>query len=259
MNDILSAEELLSQIKYSLEKKRPLSIVRYGDGEAIMLNGFNDTSSLKMILKRQLGYIPSIDQAEEMRENLIKAYLECDIIGLPVTNEAPKNDQDYWSRAQKLLKENVDMDILNKKSLVSIDTHSHFLDKDYYTQLLTGLDTLNYVSCRDLDKEFKERFGIRVVNKFIISPEVKFDNTYEGDRHYPTQFNQIQKWMDRAINCEGSLCLTGAGVVGKIYNNWFRDRGGVAFDIGSIFDSWTGKCTRGPERGLNAIDNTYKL
>lgn len=254
--NIISTEDILKKIQISLAEKKPLSIARYGDGEAIVLNGFKDLDAFKAVMKRQLGFIPPIDHAEEIIDNLIKAYRDCDVIGLPVTNKAPLNDKDYWSRAVEILKYYVDIE---KKDLISIDTHSFFLDKDYYSQLLTGLDTLNYISCRDLDEQFKSKYGIKTVNKFIIAPESKFTSGYVGEKHYPNQFNQIQKWMDRAINCEGALCLTGAGVIGKIYNNWFRDRGGVAMDIGSVFDSWAGFATRGPNRGLNAIDLQHKL
>jgi hypothetical protein len=61
------------------------------------------------------------------------------------------------------------------------------------------------------------------------------------------------------IDCNNSLCLVGAGVVGKIYNIWFKRRGGVSLDIGSIFDLWAGRKTRGKDRGIDVIDNTYKL
>lgn len=256
----LSTETLLELIKKSLKHKQPLSIIRYGDGEAIVLNGFKDTSSFKMVLKRQLGYIPRIDHAEEITRNLIEAYNGCDIIGIPLVAKAFKDEKDYWSRAVDILKEEVKETLLEEKGVVSIDCHSHFLDKDYYTQLLTDLDTLNYISCRDLDEQFKKKFNIKRVNRFAIPPEAKFSaNVDLKNRHYPDQFNTIQRWMDRAISCEGSLCLTGAGFVGKIYNNWFRDRGGVAMDVGSVFDSWAGLVTRGSGRGVGVIDNKYKL
>ena len=253
---ILDTEDILKTVKNSLENKKPLSIVRCGDGEAIVLNGFKDLPSLKAVYKRQFGFIPPIDHSEEIRENLISAYKNCDIIGIPLKES---KNEDYWSKVKDILKENTHENILEEKFTASIDLHSHLLDKDHYTKLLEGLDTLNYISCRNLDAEFKNLFNIRTVNRFTIAPEVKFTSGYNGEKHYPYQFNQIRKWMDRAINCEGSLCLTGAGVVGKIYNNWFRDRGGVAIDIGSIFDSWAGLSTRGSERGLDVKDDKYKL
>lgn len=259
MRPVLSTEELLATLKKHLQNKIPLSIIRYGDGEAITLNGFKDVESYKMVLKRQLGFCPTIEEGEEIRQNLIEAYKGCDIIGLSLTDKEKGNEKDYWARSKQILKENVQSNILEKKDLVSIDCHSHFLDKDYYKDLMTDLKVVNYISCRNLDEEIKNTFNVKQVNSYIISPEKKFSSGYEGPNHYPEQFIHIKKWMERAVPCEGNLCLVGAGFIGKIYNNWFRDLGGVSIDIGSIFDSWAGKATRGPNRGLDKEDNTYKL
>jgi hypothetical protein len=58
---------------------------------------------------------------------------------------------------------------------------------------------------------------------------------------------------------DGNICLVGAGFIGKIYVNWFKERGGVAMDIGAVMDLWAGKATRGPLRGTDAENLTYKL
>jgi UDP-N-acetyl-D-mannosaminuronic acid transferase (WecB/TagA/CpsF family) len=59
----------------------------------------------------------------------------------------------------------------------------------------------------------------------------------------------------------GSLLFVGAGIFGKIYCNWWRDRGGVAMDVGGVMDIWSGKITRGPDKGLDKDDpdTRYKL
>ena len=94
MRPILSTEELLSTLKKHLQNKQPLSLIRYGDGEAITLNGFKDVESYKMVLKRQLGSCPTIEEAEEIRENLIKAYKECDILGLSLVDKGKGDEKD---------------------------------------------------------------------------------------------------------------------------------------------------------------------
>lgn len=259
MNNIISSDDLLITIKNHLKYNKPLSLIRYGDGEAITLNGFKDAKSYNSILKRQLGFSPPIDHAEEIRKNLIEAYSNCDIIGVPTTNKTPDGQEDYWSMSTEILRHNVDENILENKDLVSIDCHSHFLDKNYYHDLMTDMKVVNYISCRNLDEEIKKAFNVKQVNSYIIAPESKFTSGYEGPNHYPEQFIHIKKWMERAVPCEGNLCLVGAGFVGKIYNNWFRDFGGISMDIGSVFDSFAGKATRGVGRGLDAVDNTYKL
>lgn len=253
---MLDDEELLETIKASLITKNPLSIVRYGDGEAVILNGFKDTNTFKSILKRQLGYIPAIDEAEQIRENLISAYTNCDIIGVP-SEKIAEHARGYWGKSLAIFNENIHTE--TPKLITSIDAHSHFLDKNYYKELMQDVEVVNYISCRNIDEGIKRAFNVKRVNSYIIAPEMKFDNSYTGPKHYPEQFNRIKKWMEKAVPVEGNLCLVGAGFVGKIYNNWFKELGGVSFDIGSIFDSWAGLVTRGPERGTNVFDETYKL
>lgn len=254
---IIESDDLLEILQYKLQTKEPLSLIRYGDGEAIILTGFKDMKALNFVYRRQFGYLPAIDHAEEIRENLIQAYSECDIIGIP-TRDSFTSPDSYWVKAKNILLHNVSPDILETKRLCSIDVHSHFLDKGHYKTLMQGQDTICYISCRNIDKEIKEAFDIKNVYSYQIAPEAKFTSGYKGEKHYPDQFNEIKKWMTR-VPVEGNLCLVGAGVVGKVYCNWFRNMGGIGFDIGSIFDSWAGYATRGTGRGLNAVDNTFKL
>ena len=56
----------------------------------------------------------------------------------------------------------------------------------------------------------------------------------------------------------GKLCLYGAGLAGKDLGLYFKQSGGVAFDIGSIFDHWIGKQTRGKGKGRNGCANIFQ-
>ena len=254
----LTMDKVFERLINCLNEKDPLSIVRYGDGEAMVLNGFNDPGSLHFILRKLLGHIPAHNEITSIRQNLIQAYREADIIGIPVINRHMNDPNSYWHRSGSILNTAVGAEYLAKKEITNIDVHSHFLDKGYYDQLLTGIDTLCYISCRQLDEAFKRRYRIKNVYSFIIAPEMYYTSGYDGPPHFPDQYNEIKKWVT-TIPVKGNLCLVGAGVVGKIYNNWFRDHGGISMDIGSIFDSFAGKRTRGQGRGMDVIDETYKL
>lgn len=254
----LTMDGLFGHIGGCLHSKKPLSVIRYGDGEAMVLNAFNDTTSLNFILKKLLGHVPPFSDVVSIRANLIQAYREADIIGVPVQNRHMADPNSYWYKSKGILVDAVGAHYLSKKDITNIDVHSHFLDKGYYDQLLNGIDTLCYISCRQLDEAFKRRYGINNVHSFIIAPEMYYTSGYEGLPHFPDQYEQIKEWI-KTIPVKGNLCLVGAGVVGKIYNNWFRDQGGISMDIGSIFDSWFGRLTRGKGRGADVIDETYKL
>jgi len=219
-----------------LTKKEPISIIRYGDGEAGVLNGLCDPENYNRILRRQLGDGVSFQDAIKIRENLIEAFEGCDIVGMPYDK---KGKGEYWDAAFDIYKQN----IIAQHEHCHIDIHYHLLEHNLYDDLFKHFKKVNYISCRDVDFESKGLVSAR----FPIAPEAMF-TTYKGKKHYPDQFIRIKDWI-KSVTEPGDLCLVGAGIVGKIYCNWFRDCGGVAIDLGSIFDDWTGHVTRGKNRG----------
>lgn len=228
----------------------PMSVIRCGDGEAMLLAG--DDSKVEWLMKRQLGYVPSPEHIEQIRLNLITSYKEADIIGLPFGKRPGLSD--YWYKCYEILSGHIDMTL---KKTTSIDFHTDWLVSGYYDKLLTDLDSLCYISCRSLDERFKQRYGIKNVYSFIIAPEAKFTSGYDGEVHYPNQFKMLMQFVKTVP--AGTLCLVGAGVIGKIYNVWLKEAGCLSIDIGCVFDHWAGKLTRGVDRGLDKEDKTYEL
>ena len=242
---ILSTQEVFEV----LQKGYPVAVVRAGDGENIVLNGFADHVNFAAVMKRQLGFYPPIDHCQQIIDNLKEAYKGADIIGIPMHKNLDALNH-HWQGVS----DNVNQYAVTDKRC-SIDVCYDMLYEGLLTEWLKEKRVINYISCRTLP--FERRWGTSQVNHFKIAPECKF-TTYQGEPHYPDQFNRIHRWMDKCA-VEGNPCLVGAGVIGKLYVNWFRDRGGVAIDIGAVFDLWAGKATRGPKRGLDAVDETYRL
>lgn len=242
-----------------LRGKEPVSIVRCGDGEGIILNAFSSVQALDLantaVLKRQLGFEPPISHIKEIRDNLVSCYKNADIIGIP--NHTQETNS-HWRKTIGILYNNVPE--AENKAKCDIDVAYQMLEDDSYQRLLMNRKRLYYISCRDLDEGFKNRYNIAYTNRFHIPPEKKFTTDDDPVPHYPDYFNKVQKWMDHFNKeQEPHLLLVGAGVIGKIYCNWWRDRGGIAMDVGGVMDSWYGRVTRGPERGLDKEDETYKL
>ncbi len=258
MKEIVPVQTACQRILERISNNNPFSLVRYGDGEAMVLNGLADEGSFDYVLNRQLGYIPAAWDKANIRANLILAYSNCDIIGVPTGNRFMEDPETFWARAANILGSSLGPAILEKKELTSIDIHSYMLESGFFEELLFERPVLCYISCRNLDDQLKAKYRIGEIHSFIIAPEIKFTSGYNGDVHYPTQFGQIREWIEK-IPVKGSVCLVGAGVIGKIYTNWFRNLGGFAIDIGSCFDSWAGKVTRGPDRGIDVEDLTFKL
>jgi glycosyltransferase GT-like protein len=255
---ILTREQIVDR----LLQPEPVSIVRLGDGESILLNAMHSIGAFRTaseaVLRRQMGVDPTVKQVEEIRANLIETYTHCDILGVPMHKHLSKLSS-HWTKVAEVLKENVPK---HTDKFCDIDVAYQMLDDGSYDRLLLNRPILNYISCRDLDRGFKHQWKVERVNKFTIAPEAKFTSGYNGDSHYPTQFNKIPRWLDViADRHPGTLLLVGAGVIGKIYCNWWRDRGGVAMDVGAVMDIFYGKVTRGPDRGMDKDDPDpkYKL
>lgn len=248
----LSAHDILN----TLQVGRPVSIIRSGDGEKIVLESHLGIEQyrlcIKSVMERQLGYEPTMTEVEQIRNNLITAYKGADIVGLPMQSNLDSLNK-HWRGVADVVKP-----LCTTHKFTSTDVAYDMLYAGLFDQWLSGRKYVNYIGCRDIDEGLRSKYNIRVVNSYIIAPEAKFTSGYTGKKHYPDQFNEMEWWMN-AAPCEGMPCLVGAGVIGKIYCNWFRDRGGVALDIGAVADLWAGYSTRGSKRGLDVKDEMYKL
>lgn len=231
-----------------LEKKlaisEPYALIRIGDGEGFFLK--NEIEKIKFVCERQFGCVPK--NWPIIRDNLIQACCQADMIGIPTERHLEKNPG--WKIARDFVYE------LNN-NFCSIDIHVDMLVNGWLEEFLKEQKEIFYISGRDLDYEFKQ-LGIEKVESFIITPELKFESNKKQVSHFPDQYYKVKQWIS-TLDCSGKLCLVGAGVAGKIYNIWFKRRGGVSIDIGCVFDLWVGRKTRGQGRGIDVIDNTYKL
>lgn len=239
-----------------LLKSEPISIVRIGDGESICLDALRSIETLdlcvKAVLVRQMGYEPSLKDVKAIRSNLISCYENADIIGIP---QHTQKTNSHWGKVLSNLEQYAP---LHPKKYCSTDIGYDFLNAGYFNDLLQNRERLAYIGCRNLEAKLSKTYNIKTVSGYHTAPEAKFTSGYDGDVHYPTQFNKASRWMD--VVCKpGDLLLVGAGVIGKIYCNWWRDRGGIAFDVGSIMDEWHGVITRGSERGLDKVNNDSKF
>ncbi len=240
-----------SEIFELLKQPTPLSIVRVGDAEGIVLSMYDGQDwfdfGCRDVFYAHTGYMPSREEAIAVRDNLIDALTHADILGLP---KFGAKQTKYW----QMIRPAIEKYVPNcSDKWCNIDIHLEFLEGGLFKPLIDHYGSLNYISCRNLD----DKFGVPV-NSFITAPEWKFTPGYTGPRQYPDQYNEIIKWMG-TLDAKNNLLLYGSGVIGKQYGNWWRDKGGIAFDIGSVFDSWAGKVTRGEGRGADVEGGDYKL
>jgi len=254
----LTTNDVYKRLSQALELELSYSLLRIGDGEAILLSGFDDRARLNKFFIKQFGYILEDKHVEEIINNLIEAYENCSLIGIPTKLHTEKIGG-YWKKASELLKEKV-KSIKDRVEYCSIDVHTDMLKAGCLDELLKQVDSVYYISCRDLNEGFKRKYpNIKNVHSYIIAPESVYTPDYVGKKHYPEQFNEIKEWINSLDNLSGKLCIIGAGCIGKIYSNWFANKGAVSVDLGNVLDLWYGKITRGPQRGAQSFNDLYKL
>ncbi len=251
---MIESKNLYEIIESHLHDGTPFSFVRYGDGEAMFLNQEINKRDAEYVTKRQWNYTPLDVELSSIKSQMIQAYRNADIVGLPTERHLQR--QDTWGESMTIFNRVVGQQVQR----ASIDACYEMLTAGLLTELLQGREALNYISCRDLTDKFKEKFNIGQIGYCIVAPEMKFTGSYNGERHYPEQFNQLKNFFEtETFGVKGQLHLVGAGILGKIYCDWIKQSGGIAVDIGGVFDHWAGLKTRGKGRGVDVEDLEYKL
>lgn len=236
-------------------KGKSFALTRLGDGEARILNYFNDKKAAEYSLIKHTGKIPPESDIIQIRNNLIDAYNNSDVIGVPVEQHLRTKDK-YWCEAKDLMFKYAPGSEF--ADLCSINIHSEWLKYDIFENLLSFRDDVYIVTGRNVAEGLKKAYNIKNVHQFLISPQYKYEVIKKENKHFPEQFNQIKEWIAK-MDLKGHICLVGAGFTGKIYSQWFKQSGGIGIDIGHVFDAWAGLVTRGRNKGAGKTQNTYKL
>jgi hypothetical protein len=114
-------------------------------------------------------------------------------------------------------------------------------------RVIRSAGAVSVISClQEIPALVTERFGITDV-EFHRIPGEKGSSRVLGEAavagsHYPEVFNQLNAQLSKPHN--GRLFLIAGGLLGKIYAATVRRHGGIALDVGSLVDAWTGHATR---------------
>jgi hypothetical protein len=93
-------------------------------------------------------------------------------------------------------------------------------------------DYCGVISARNLELPVKEAFNIERVELFEVPGCRIAPNGMNAKlSHYPERFNELKRALKVPLN--GAPFLIGAGLFGKTYCHWIKERGGIALDVGS--------------------------
>lgn len=246
------SSHLLEKLIEARDNKKPFSMVRYGDGEGRILGYplyYNDQEITHQVLTYQYGtaVIPLLKNKYQdnfifkgimdLKYGIIEAARNADIIGLPswlhfrYMDEKNKNAM----LAQSLCHLELER-FLGEKDIFDHYIFRKFQMDNYFNDLLNGVDFLGVVSHSNINELLQEKFNINEVIHYKIAGHQSFMK--DNEPQYPDAY--LRLISEIKVPYEGAMFIVAAGYLGKIYCNEIKKKGGMAIDIGAIFDAWTG-------------------
>lgn len=237
---MINYDKFLELVVNTVNTKTPFCHVRYGDGEGIVA-GYPEHVSRDKALQRWhkwIGKIPVSDECMLALSKRLKSLIkDVDILGLPCKRHMKMDSN--WRNVVKHIPAK------DAKHTCCMDWIVEMQYKGDFAKILTGQEKIYCVTCRNVENKLKKRYGIKEIETFYLKPQARPNM---GDKHcliphYPDRFNQFFPWLE-GLKLNGEIFLVGAGGLGKVYCHEIKKAGGIALDIGSVFDGWVGLGTR---------------
>lgn len=232
----LTAFEVYLYIREKVRSQTPASVIRLGDGEGAVL-GYPTITNRQDVDRSLLIWLrtKAVPEADVLAlvDALKHAVANADIVGLPRTKQIEQAGFHLWRAVQE------SVDGLGLLSPSTLETHTalHRLLQHalLYRPILKGSPFLGIISCRPIAAALRELFDIGEVRWYGVQGELDATGPVQQP-HYPDGFHELKHTL--TVPFPGAVFLVGAGAFGKVYCQWIKERGGIAIDIGSIFDSW---------------------
>lgn len=234
----------------AISQRTPLSVLRMGDGEMLVARG--NGSRLRDFFERQLGFALSDEERVDAQDCMQRAVLRADVLGLPTEVHCKLHPLwsvlfDYYEGLRQ-----AHPDEWGDKRYCSINCHLNMMRNGALSDVLRAASRVVVVSSRDVKDRLTARFtNITHVEQYSIPGEQVYEVEKNKGRDTLDLIHHIAQEL-RAKPRDGELLIFGAGFVGKRLGADFATAGGVALDIGSVFDFWVGKITRGPNKGAES-------
>jgi hypothetical protein len=255
------AEALAAAVVSALDEKRGFSMIRIGDGEGRVLGyplHFTDQEILSQILHYQfgpesMGLVKAAHPDDwvaaamgPLQKMLTDSVRNADALGLPVAENMseralqrePFGALGYAAGlvAAAALAAGVPAAMRFGVNVFQLAAAR----PGFFREIAHAARAVHLVGPWDLAEPFAESVGLEAVHHIRVPGHY----TWRGNKglgQIPELYRFVEQRIADAGDLSGCLLLVGAGVMGKHYCNLIKTRGGVALDIGSVFDSWAGR------------------
>lgn len=264
---IATVADAIELAKEAVNTETPFSLIRLGDGEATILGYPEHVSreNFMRVMRLFFGeHAQAPEQFTEIKTHLLSAIAGADIVGTATGAHMPleaareimlqpraiyAQEKRTISLAQFGLLSHVTADVISDAHMiVQKGIHTHLVHSGFVRWLVTVSPAITLITCNTVEELLKSVNPDIAIQHIHIPGEAGREGarlaewaTY--DPHYPIVFERVRKQLQSG-GFDGPV-LIGAGPLGKIYCNDVKQAGGLALDLGSIFDGWAGRRTRG--------------
>ena len=240
-------EKLATLVSESLDSGTGLSVVRINHcepriaGYEILFDrvDINTTFDIQWGRKNVTG-----SEARWIASQMQQAMRTADVVGVPDPKLRPENDLNDLENSVYVLNNSLNLFNADQRFL-SVNFHYRMHEQGLLLPALTGAEEIHCITGRRVGDQLQEATG-RIIKTISIPAESKFsvDGSDLTKDHFNEKFEEVMSEI-RAEDRRGQIFLVGAGILGKLYCAEIKKAGGVAMDIGSLFDAWAGMNTRG--------------
>lgn len=268
--DIASFAHLVTD---ALSSRSPLSLIRLGDGEAVVLT-LSEQSHLEdfKYLISHFGEIgATLADLLQLSKDLRVSAESADVLGVRddivnvqfnpsfLEQKGDILEQEFNKRFRlRAVEQNLRYPACRRLALlhryldsVKFRTSTQFVSAWLHWDLVTSGFLYRWLSDQnriglitshpDLGNLLSDLFTLQV-STYVVPVKHIDRQDQEPGAHYPRRFNELHDQLD--VEFPGMLFLVGAGICGKVYCQWIKERGGIALDIGAILDAWASQASR---------------
>lgn len=250
----LSMAEFKMLLLEHIARRRPLSVIRFNDGEGKLVGAGTQYSHAELMQMLDRWFCDNrltLDQLRRLQARVSEATRNADVIGCP--------DEDWpeeFAKANSVLAD-VGRSALPGRPLstVLVNFPQAMLLDGFFKTFLDRIGFLGLVTSRDVGGIVRHLFEPAEIAWYRVPEQAIYAYQPDLPRHFPESFDFLCSRIE--VPFTGAVFLVGAGPCGKVYCDVIKRRGGIAIDIGSVFDVWAGRLTR-PEMSFNAVRHYYE-
>ncbi|MBV1838708.1 hypothetical protein KUA11_16080 [Acetobacter estunensis] len=243
---LYSPNDFMELLSTQVHCENPFSFIRFNHCEP-RISGFPYLFSIEDAIETtelQWGQKDvSIHDIAKISSQLLNCVRNADMMGIPDIQHNAGDKLSILSNSCYVLFRDFRL-FSESTKITNVNIHIKLgMMADFY-ELLKVPKKLVLVSGRDVSRKLQDKLNRSNIKQITIPQEFRHRETENTIPHFPHLFRHISEEIRKKAG-KGTMFLVGAGILGKIYCDIARNNGSIALDIGSLFDAWDGKATRG--------------